>query len=79
MPITIKKKVALFDGLCTVEEAELLLSWLLETKGAQINLRDLSHMHTSIVQVLMYFKPRVSVAPQSEQMLSLLDAIYASV
>ncbi len=68
MPIEYKKTVAVLSGICTVEEAEELLEWLHAHPGGKVNLKDLEHPHTAVLQVLMALRPSVSVPPQDEAM-----------
>ncbi|MBF7073191.1 hypothetical protein ISG33_07255 [Glaciecola sp. MH2013] len=66
MPITYKKTVAVLDDNCDIEEAEELLSWLIEKPKAKVNLKNLSHMHTAILQVIMASNTEVSAWPQEQ-------------
>jgi len=63
MPIELKKKVAVCTDACTIEEAETLLQWLLETPKGKINLKLCVHLHTAIFQVLIAAKPTLSALP----------------
>ena len=74
MPIKFKKTVAICEGSCTIEEAESLLSWLLDTPKAKINLKKCTDMHTAIYQVMMVFKPVVSALPERESVKQVLIA-----
>ena len=68
MSITYKKTVAVLDDICTIEEAETLYEWLLNNPKGQVNLKTVSHIHSALVQVLMYAQPKVTVFPESENM-----------
>ena len=63
MPVTYLKTVAVLEGHCSVEEAEGLLEWLQDNPRGRVNLRDLSHPHSAVLQVLMALQPGVSVPP----------------
>jgi len=63
MPITYKKTVAVLKGTCSVEDAEPLLSWLINNTTAQVNLKHCDSPHTAVLQVLMALNPTVSVWP----------------
>jgi hypothetical protein len=41
------------SGHCTVEEAETVLTWILQHPQGEIDLSALEHMHMSIFQVLL--------------------------
>lgn len=66
MPITYSKKTAAFEGVCQIEEAEDLLSWLLEHPEGGLDLSALGHMHTAILQVIMAIQPRVDQMPKDK-------------
>lgn len=40
-------------GACTVEDAEVLLQFLLNAPGAQVDWRNCESTHTAVVQVLL--------------------------
>jgi len=66
MPINYKKTVAIVDGLCDIEEAETLLEWLLENPKGKLNLKQLDHPHTAVLQVMIALQPTVSAWPEDE-------------
>jgi len=66
MPITYKKTVALLEGHCEIEEAENLLAWLLDHPKGKVNLKNILHPHTAVLQVLMALKPDISAGPVDE-------------
>jgi hypothetical protein len=68
MPITYKKKVAVLNAHCEIEEAEALFNWLAEAPSRQVNLKSLESAHTAVYQVLIGLKPKVSVWPVSEHL-----------
>ncbi|MDQ7073257.1 MAG: hypothetical protein Q9N32_07080 [Gammaproteobacteria bacterium] len=47
MPIEFKKTVAVCSDICTIEEAETLLGWLLDNPKGKINLKSCEQLHTS--------------------------------
>lgn len=65
MPITYKKTVAVFDGNCEIEEAEELLAWLIDKPKGKLNLKNLQHTHTAVLQVMLASNAQVSTWPQS--------------
>jgi len=66
VPISYKKTVAMLEGHCDIEEAEGLLSWLLEHPKGKLNLKNLQHPHTAVLQVALALKPDISAAPADE-------------
>jgi len=66
MPIAYKKTVAVLTDVCTVEEAEELLEWLHAHPGGKVNLKELAHPHTAVLQVLMALRPKISALPRDE-------------
>jgi len=78
MPIELKQKVAVFTGSCNVEEAETFFEWLLDKPGRTVNFKTCTHIHTAILQVLMYYKPEISVAPAKKQMTWLTTLLQAN-
>ncbi len=75
MPIIYKKTVAVLEGVCEIEEAETLLSWLLEHPKGKLNLKRLEHPHTALLQVLMALRPDVSVFPEVEDVANWLQPL----
>lgn len=66
MSIEYKKTVAIMEGECAVEDAEVLLEWILLNPKGKINLKQCEHMHTAVLQVLMAVNPSVSVWPDKD-------------
>lgn len=75
MPIELKKTVAVCSDFCSIEEAETLLGWLLDTPKGKVNLKQCSHLHTAVIQVLMAVKPTFSALPEDD---SLKDVLIAT-
>lgn len=71
----LKKTVAVAAPLLDVEDAEILLNWLLETPGGKVNLRDNEHLHTAVAQVLMASRVEISVPPKSPAQQALLHTL----
>lgn len=68
MPIHFMKSVACFKGVCTVEEAEPLLQWLQDQPRAKIKLKECTHLHTAILQVLLAANAAVTLPPQDPEL-----------
>lgn len=75
MTIRFKKTVAVLDDICTIEEAETLLEWLLDNPKGKLNFKQCKHIHTAILQVLMVVKPTLSAYPDNTDVLQALSAI----
>lgn len=67
MPVSMKKTVARFEGICTVEEAEPFLDWLLEGgRRKSVRFEDCTHLHAAILQVLMACRPQIKSWPAED-------------
>lgn len=66
MPIKYKKKVARLSGTVGVEEAETLISLLLQHPRMQIDLDGCEHLHCANLQILMAYKPEICSWPKNE-------------
>ncbi len=68
MPITYKKTVAVLDGVCAIEDAEILYHWLQDHPNAKVNLKTCTHLHTALLQVLMQQQVDISLMPQQQSL-----------
>ena len=75
MPIVLKKQVAVLREQCSIEEAENLLQWYIEHPKGKVNAKQLTHLHTAVLQVLMAVKPSLSSWPEDDNMKALLTQI----
>ncbi|QTE29359.1 hypothetical protein [Pengzhenrongella sicca] len=64
MSLQMRDRVATLSGVLTVDEVEPLVAWLRATRGASVNLRECTHLHTGAFQALLCFRPKVSAAPR---------------
>lgn len=64
MPIEFMRNVVSLKGVCTVEEAEPLLEWLQDQQRAKVKLKECTHIHTAVLQVLMAAKAMVTLPPE---------------
>ena len=64
MSLQLRDRVATLSGVLTVDEVEPLVAWLRVTKGASVNLRECTHLHTGAFQALLCFRPKLSAAPR---------------
>ncbi|EEX66451.1 hypothetical protein V7T16_04610 [Vibrio metoecus] len=74
MPIEYKNRVAYLVDHVGVEEAETLLTWMESTPGSSVNLKHCKHVHSAVLQALMYEKPRVTVLPNDPELKQWLSA-----
>jgi hypothetical protein len=49
----------LLEGICPVDDAELLRQLLLRNPTADVDWRGCEHAHTAILQVLLVAKPKI--------------------
>jgi hypothetical protein len=64
MTVTVSPDGAiLLQGICTLDDAELLLRSLSDDPRAPVDWTGCGHVHTAIVQVLMAARPRIIGAP----------------
>jgi hypothetical protein len=50
----------LLEGICPVDDADLLRQLLLRNPTAHVDWRGCEHAHTAILQVLLVAKPKMS-------------------
>lgn len=63
MPIRYNKTIAHFEGACLPDEALDLIEWLRGAKAPKVDLRGCSHLHTSLLQVLLVSRPKITAPP----------------
>lgn len=51
------------SGHCTVEDAELLFGWLLDHKDGGLDLGDVTHLHTAVLQAIAATPNRITRVP----------------
>lgn len=64
MPITYKTNVAVMDGVCGIEEGDELLQWFIDHPKGKLNLKQVTHIHTALLQILLCHRPALSVPPE---------------
>lgn len=64
----LKKQVAVLSDRCLIEDAEVLLEWLLQNPKGKLNAKSLTYMHTAILQVIIACKPAISLLPEEPTM-----------
>ncbi len=78
MPIEYNKRVAIFQGVVGVDDAEPLLEWLQKKPSAKLDLRACTHIHPANLQVLMASNPTVAHWPASEDLKTWLTPLFKS-
>ncbi len=74
MSINFAESVAVFEAVCTVDEAESLLGWLQKNPQGEVDMRSCTHLHSAVLQVVMAMKPRIVVWPEDEGFKECLQA-----
>ncbi|NKN34331.1 hypothetical protein [Marichromatium bheemlicum] len=64
MALAFKKVTVVVSEQMTVEDAEVLLDWLIKHPRGRINLSACTHLHAANLQVLMAARPRISAWPR---------------
>jgi len=59
MPIAVSETIAIFEGVCEIEQAEALLDWLHKTPVPLVDLSQCQHMHTAVLQTLLAVRPTI--------------------
>jgi hypothetical protein len=78
MPIEFSDDRALLNGVCCVEEAEGLLSWVLQHPGAAVDAAACEHLHSAVLQVLMARRPPLAAIPDSGPLAQVLQPLMAA-
>lgn len=63
MAIRYLKKHAVFDGHVSVEEAEGLAQWLSGRASPAVDLAKCEHVHASVLQLLLLWRPTLKAGP----------------
>jgi hypothetical protein len=53
MPVESDDQALRLSGFCTVEEAETVLEWILQHPQGELDLVQVEHIHTAVLQVLL--------------------------
>ena len=78
MPIQLSDDRAVLSGVCSVEEAEGLLSWVMQHPGAPVDAGACEHLHSAVLQVLMARRPPVSAVPETGPLQQILQPLMAA-
>ena len=63
MSVTVEDGVIRLQGVCPIEDAEVLLRTLLENTGASVDWSGCDQAHGAVIQVLMAAKPVIVGSP----------------
>ena len=74
MTIRYLKKYAALEGHVAVDDAEALAQWLRRQAAPAVHLGKCEHVHGAVLQVLLAWRPRVTVAPADPWLAALLRA-----
>jgi hypothetical protein len=66
MSIEYKNNTAKLVDLISIEDVESLFNWLAERKKPKVDLGELDHMHTAVLQLLLVFKPTITDLPNND-------------
>lgn len=66
MSVEIREQVAYLSGQCGQEEADPLLDSLLDEEATAVHLGGCTHLHASVVQVLLACRPSIVAVPVDE-------------
>lgn len=72
MTIKYRKKISHLIGSVGVEDAEVLFNWLQENRKCKLNLAKCEHLHTSVLQLMIFIKSNISVWPENQALAQLL-------
>jgi hypothetical protein len=74
MPVIIRKTTASLQGVCTVEDAEPLLQWLLAHPGGKVQTKDCVNLHSAVLQTLLVGRAQCLGRPADANLCAWLDA-----
>ncbi|MFT3856433.1 MAG: hypothetical protein QM742_02590 [Aquabacterium sp.] len=63
MGIRYLKKHAVLEGHVSVEEAEGFMQWLCGQTSPAVDLQACEHVHASVLQLLLIWRPRIRKPP----------------
>ena len=79
MPIEYRKKLAVFQDIVSVEEADGLLNWLSKRPDGRADLSACSHLHPANLQVLLAGSVKVTAWPQDTHLALWLRSVLRGV
>ena len=76
MPIRLMKTKAALEGTVSVEEADSLQAWLIETPKARVELARCTHLHPASLQVLLSAAIHPASLPQDPSLRAWLAPLF---
>lgn len=64
MTMKLMKRKATLSGVVTIEDADELLQWFQNKSYTEVDLADLTHLHSAPLQILMSACPKVKSWPK---------------
>lgn len=74
MALEIVKNKAVVTEELRVEDAEVLLEWLIKSPRGRLDLAACTHLHCANLQVLLAARPRIMAWPTEERLATWLRA-----
>ena len=74
MPVIVRKTTVSLQGVCTVEDAEPLLQWLLAHPGGKVQMKDCVNLHTAVLQTLLVGQAQCQSWPTDDNLCTWLEA-----
>ncbi len=78
MPIEFSDDRAVMNGVCCVEEAEGLLSWVMQHPDTPVDAAACEHLHSAVLQVLMARRVPVAAVPETGLLRQVLQPLMAA-
>ena len=74
MPVIVRKTTVSLQGVCTIEDAEPLLQWLLTHPGGKVQLKDCVNLHSAVLQTLLVGQAQCQNWPSDANVRAWLEA-----
>ncbi len=74
MPINVRKTGVNLTGVCTVEDAEPLLQWMIAHPGGNVQMKDCVNVHSAVLQTLIAGQAKCVGRPADPSLCAWLDA-----
>jgi hypothetical protein len=78
MPVEYRKKLAVFQGMVTVEDAEALMVWAGNRTDLRVDFLRCEHLHPAALQILLAAGARVTAWPAQERLAQWLQSVLKS-
>lgn len=75
MPIHFKRDLAVFEGICRVEDAESLLAWRIKHPKGTLDLSGCEHIHSAVLQVMLAGDIPLASLPGSPRLAQVLGPL----